>query len=180
MTGSRENAMPTERPFWNPYLAGVALGALLLSTYLIMGFGLGSSSGPTRLAYGALHLLAPAWTEANGYIGAYFADGGSVLMDWMVFEVVGVLLGGVLGAYTAGRMRRNAVSSGPNITRGKRIALAIVGGVIMGFAARLGRGCTSGQALTGGAVLGLGSWIFMLSVFAGGYLTAPLVRRQWR
>ena len=42
------------------------------------------------------------------------------------------------------------------------------------------RGCTSGQALTGGAVLSLGSWVFMMAVFTGGYIVAPLVRRQWR
>ena len=59
-------------------------------------------------------------------------------------------------------------------------AYAIAGGVLMGFAARLARGCTSGQALTGGAVMAFGSWIFMLAVFAGGYVTAPLARRQWK
>ena len=61
-----------------------------------------------------------------------------------------------------------------------RMGWALSGGVIMGFAARLARGCTSGQALTGGATLALGSWLFMFAVFAGGYLLAPLMRRQWR
>jgi len=50
----------------------------------------------------------------------------------------------------------------------------------MGFAARFARGCTSGQALSGGALLSVGSWVFMMAVFAGGYLMAPFVRRQWR
>jgi hypothetical protein len=50
----------------------------------------------------------------------------------------------------------------------------------MGAAARLTRGCTSGQGLTGGALLSAGSWVFMLSVFAGGYALAALTRRQWR
>ena len=31
----------------------------------------------------------------------------------------------------------------------------------MGIGAKLARGCTSGQALTGGAVLNLGSWAFI-------------------
>ena len=180
MTSSTALTAAQERPFWNPYVAGVALGLMLLATFLTMGWGLGSSSGPTRLAFAIAHLVAPAATEANGYMGSYFTGGASIMSDWMVFEVVGVLLGGVLGSYTAGRMRRGAVSKGPRISRNQRIALAFLGGILMGFAARWARGCTSGQALTGGAVLGLGSWIFMLSVFAGGYVTAPLVRRQWR
>jgi hypothetical protein len=60
------------------------------------------------------------------------------------------------------------------------MALAIGGGVVMGFAAKLSRGCTSGQALSGGAVMSVGSWAFMLSVFAGGYAMAWFPRRQWR
>ena len=38
------------------------------------------------------------------------------------------------------------------------------------------------QALMVAAAIGIafGSWIFMLAVFAGGYVTAPLARRQWK
>ena len=49
----------------------------------------------------------------------------------------------------------------------------------MGFATRVARGCTSGQALTGGAMLSVGSWVFMVAIFAGAYATARLVKRQW-
>lgn len=172
-------APPAEQPFWNPYVAGVVLGLVLLSSFLVMGWGLGSSSAATRLAVGAVHVVAPGAVERNAYFSPYVAAGRSPLHDWMVFEVLGVLLGGAVAAYSAGRMRIG-VEKGPNVTRGKRFAYAVVGGVLMGFAARLARGCTSGQALTGGAVLSLGSWVFMMAVFTGGYLVAPLVRRQWR
>jgi hypothetical protein len=50
----------------------------------------------------------------------------------------------------------------------------------MGIAAKMARGCTSGQALSGGALLSAGSWAFMLSVFAGGYAAVWFVRRAWR
>ena len=52
-------------------------------------------------------------------------------------------------------------------------------GVIMGYGARLARGCTSGQALSGGAVLSVGSWAFAFSIFAGGYAVAWFFRRLW-
>lgn len=170
---------PTERPFWNPYVAGVVLGLVLLSSFLVMGFGLGSSGAATRLAVGAAHLIAPATVEANAYFSQYVGPGKHVLDDWLVFEVLGVFLGGALGAYSGGRMRLG-IDKGPHVSTAKRLALALAGGVAMGFAARIARGCTSGQALTGGAALSLGSWIFMMAVFAGGYLTAPFVKRQWR
>ena len=35
-------------------------------------------------------------------------------------------------------------------------------------------------ALLGGALLSLGSWVFMLSVFAGGFAAAFFLRRVWR
>ena len=38
--------------FWNPYLAGVALGLVLLATYLLTGKGLGASGASFRLAAG--------------------------------------------------------------------------------------------------------------------------------
>jgi hypothetical protein len=49
----------------------------------------------------------------------------------------------------------------------------------MGVAARFARGCTSGQALSGGALLSVGSWAFMMMVFAGGYAMAYFVRKEW-
>jgi hypothetical protein len=51
--------------------------------------------------------------------------------------------------------------------------------VLAGFASRLAQGCTSGQALSGSALLLSGSLVFLLCVFAGGYAAAWFVRRQW-
>jgi len=49
----------------------------------------------------------------------------------------------------------------------------------MGTGAVLARGCTSGQALTGGALLSVGSWLFIAGAFAAAYATAPFLRRAW-
>jgi len=63
------------RPLWNPYLAGVALGLVLLASFLIMGWGLGSSGAVTRLGVGAAHVLAPDAVEGNEYFARYFGPG---------------------------------------------------------------------------------------------------------
>jgi len=172
--------MQEERPLWNPYVGGVALGLVLLASFLVLGFGLGASGALNRTGIWLSDWVAPRAVESNGYFGPYVSGPNSVLDDWLVFEVIGIFLGGALGAYSSGRLRRNAVERGPNISVRNRLLLALLGGVFMGFAARLARGCTSGQALTGGALLSTGSWVFMFAVFAGGYLVAPLVRREWR
>lgn len=164
--------------FWNPYLAGVALGLVLLTSFLVMGKGLGASGAANRVGVAAVNAVAPAHVAADPHMASVMADGASPLDDWLVFEVFGVILGGAVGAYSAGRMKLG-VLRGPRISVSSRLMLAVAGGLIMGFAAKLARGCTSGQALSGGAMLSAGSWIFMLMVFAGGYAAAMLLRRQW-
>lgn len=169
------------RPYWNPYVAGVLLGLVLLGSFVIMGFGLGSSGAVTRLGVGAAHLVAPEAVENSPYMAKYVTGPSHILDNWLVFLVLGVFLGGLVGAYSGGRLKMEVVrGKGGGVTPRGRIGLAILGGILMGVAARFSRGCTSGQALSGGALLSVGSWVFMMAVFAGGYLMAPFVRRQWR
>ena len=164
--------------FWNPYAAGVALGLVLLATYLAMGKGLGASGASFRLGVWATNLVAPHHAKNVPAMAGTMED-RHPLDDWLVFEVAGVLVGGVIAAATSGRLKREVLKGATFSTR-RRLALAAAGGIAMGFAAKLSRGCTSGQALSGGAIQSVGSWAFMLSVFAGGYALAYFMRRQWR
>ncbi len=164
--------------FWNPYVGGIALGLVLLATYAIMGKGLGASGASFRAGVAIVHSIAPGHAEAVPAMASTLED-GSPLNDWLVFEILGVIVGGLIGAMTSGRLRRE-VLKGRSFGTGGRLALALLGGALMGFAAKLARGCTSGQGLSGGALMSVGAWAFMLSVFAGGYGMAYFVRRQWR
>lgn len=170
--------MDTPNRFWNPYFAGVALGLVLLGSFLVMGKGLGASGGVNRVAVFAADTVAPDHVSATPYMARLGDDGRHLLDSYFVFEILGVLLGGMVSAYGAGRLRPN-VTRGPHIGVRGRLGFALTGGILMGFAARLARGCTSGQALTGGALLSAGSWVFMLAVFAGGYALAYFLRRAW-
>ncbi len=167
-----------EKNYWNPYLAGLLLGLTLLATFLVAGQGLGASAFPKRVVALAAHEAAPAWAESNPATAKYVADGANPMKNWLVIEVVGVLLGGFLAALTAGRLKRG-VERGPRISVRSRLWLAFAGGAIMGVAAGIAKGCTSGQALSGGAALATGSWVFMMMFFGGAYATAWFVRRQW-
>ena len=167
-------------PYMNPYLAGVGLGLVLLAAFVVMGRGLGASGAFSSLVAWLVDLVAPAHAQANSFYTDYLESGvGHPLKDWLVFEVLGVLVGGFLSGLLAGRVRRT-VEKGPRISTGGRLTLAFFGGALMGVGAKLARGCTSGQALSGGALLSAGSWAFMMMVFAGGYATAWFLRRQWQ
>ncbi|MEZ5964675.1 MAG: YeeE/YedE thiosulfate transporter family protein [Planctomycetota bacterium] len=165
-------------PFWNPYLAGVGLGLTLLLAYVVLGTGLGASGAITRVAASGAHAVAPAAVEGNAYLGGYFAD-GAPLRHYLVFMALGVMFGGGLSAFAA-RRTKLAVERGPRASIGMRLGLALVGGALVGFASRMGGGCTSGQALSGGAMLLAGSWGFMLSIFVGAFGAAWFVRKEWQ
>ena len=166
------------KPYWNPYAAGVGLGLTLLFSYLVLGAGLGASGGITRNAAAAAHAVAPAAVERDPYLGAYFGDGGP-LAYYLVTMLAGTLLGGFLSAFNAGRVTV-AVERGPTAHPGLRLVLALIGGGLAGLGARFALGCTSGQALSGGAMLQTGSFVFTGACFAAAFAVAPLVRREWR
>lgn len=163
------------KPHTNPYLAGVALGLTLLASYLILGAGLGASAGIARVGAFCELALAPARTLASQYFGAW---GDQPLRYYLVFMLVGVFGGGLVSALLADRFAVS-VERGARCSSLKRLLFALAGGVIIGFASRLANGCTSGQALSGSAVLLTGSLLFLVCVFAGGYAVAWFVRRQW-
>jgi uncharacterized membrane protein YedE/YeeE len=142
-----------------------------------MGRGLGASGAfNSMLTYG-LNIIAPHHIADNTYYTGYLND-GAPLKSWLLFEVVGVFIGGFLSAALAKRLKFT-IEKGPNAKTRNRLIFAALGGAIMGVGAKLGLGCTSGQALTGGALLNAGSWAFMLCVFGGAYAFAWFMRKQW-
>lgn len=164
--------------YWNPYLAGVAMGLVLLASYVIAGKGLGASGPALRVDALVAGAVAPGHAAATPPL-AHLLEDGSPLDNYFMYLMLGTLLGGLVAAYTSGRLRAG-ITRGPTAPLGLRLGLALGGGVLLGVGARLARGCASGQALTGGAVLSAGSWAFMMMIFVGGYATAWFVRREWR
>lgn len=173
---AREEAPP--KAYWSPYVAGVLLGVTLFLAFFVMGRGLGASGAMNRgMAY--LYALVSAdFAESLTYYRGYFGTGRSVLYNYALFQLLGVLIGGYVSA-ALGRRARLMVERGPRGDLRTRFALAFAGGAIMAVGARIARGCTSGQVLTSSANLAIGSLIMFLCFFAGAYATAYLVRKQW-
>jgi len=166
------------RRYLDPYLGGVLLGVVLFLAFLVTGGGLGASAGLQRVQTGLLDLLAPAHVDRV----AYFAElAGGARSAWN-HSAIFMLVGTVLGGFASGLLGRRVTletRKGPRLSTRARWAFAFTGGVIMAYGARLARGCTSGQALSGGAVLAVGSWAFMFAIFAAGYAVAWFFRRLW-
>ncbi|MBF0240100.1 MAG: YeeE/YedE family protein [SAR324 cluster bacterium] len=166
------------QPYWHNITAGIGLGLVLLLAYYVSGRGLGGSGFIMRVTTAVLNQFSSEHVAKLSYLNGYFENGSIIWNDWLIMQFIGMFFGGLFGAITAGRFGK-AIEKGPRITTGQRFFFAVLGGGIIGWAARLARGCTSGQALSGGATLALGSWVFMLALFAGGFIGGYFVRRLW-
>ncbi len=169
-----------ENKYMNPYLAGFLLGLLLLSTIYITGRGLGASGAIKSAVVAGVEVVAPSHTSNTKFYQEYSKEheGTSPLMNWLVFEVVGVLIGAFLSGLISGRLDLK-FEKGPNATTRMRFWGALIGGMLWGIGSQLGRGCTSGAALSGMAVMSTGGLLVMISIFGGAYGFAYFLRKFW-
>ncbi len=166
------------KPFIHPYRAGIFLGLVLFAAFFITGNGLGASGGLNRILVFVQDLFAPEHVDRTPYLLKMAGGEKNPLDHWIVFMTLGTLVGGFLSGWINGRLRLET-HKGPRISVRLRWILAFAGGALMGYGARFARGCTSGQALSGGAVLAAGSWAFMFAVFGGAYALAYFMRKTW-
>lgn len=165
------------RGYADPYVAGVALGLVLLAAFVLAGRGLGASGAFASTAAGTVALIAPERAAASPLFAHYLGAPGP-WREWLSVELIGVAIGAWLSAKLTGRVRVE-IERPAALAPARRLAFAFGGGVLMAAGAVLARGCTSGQALTGGALLSVGGWLFLGVAFATAYAFAPLLRKVW-
>lgn len=167
-------ANSTIRSFWPPWLAGLVLGLVLLLTFLMTGHGLGATGFTTRFAAWIGEEVAPAAVASNAYLGP-LVEGGNPLPSWITWEVLGVALGALAAAYSAGRWRLHVAGAQGRSLR--RLLFALAGGIAAGFGGRVAAGCTSGVGLSGGAALSVAAFVFLAAFFAAGIAVSRLMHR---
>ncbi len=163
--------------FWSPYLAGIVLGLTLLATFYFVGWGLGASSAFSLLTGVGVNKLSPDYAGRLAYFTQYL-NVKAPLMNWVLFEVGGLFLGAFIGAIFSKNFRF-MLDKGRSMSVRTRLMTAFGGGILIGFAGRLARGCTSGVALSGGAQLAVAGWVFVVAMFASGLIAAKFMRRLW-
>jgi len=166
--------------YMNPYFAGILLGLLLLITIYITGRGLGASGAIKSYAVATVDAVSPEHAQNGQFYQEYSKSHGtgSPLMNWLVFEVTGVLIGAFLSGLIANRLDFK-LEKGPHATTKLRVFGALFGGLLWGIGASFGRGCTSGAALSGMAVMSTGGILTMMMIFAGAYMFAYFFRKLW-
>ncbi len=167
------------KPFMNPYFAGFLLGLVLLTTIYVAGRGLGASGGVKSVITAVVKSVAPQHYKTTPYYQKSEAEQpGNPLKSWLFFEIIGVLIGAFISGVISDRVNLT-LEKGNKVHNATRITAAIIGGLLFGIGSQLGRGCTSGAALSGMAVMSLGGIITMLAIFGSGYMLAYFFRKLW-
>jgi len=172
------NAPENEKPYGNPYLAGIGIGVILFFSFFLVGKGLGGSGAITRFFVFGLDKVAPEHTAGISYFQRYLTSSTHMLDNWLVYMIIGVFAGGLIAAIR-GKRTKAIMLKGDNTTTKRRIITAFAGGVLVALGARLAGGCTSGLAITGASMMAVAGWVFFLSVFAAGLFVAFFVRKEW-
>ena len=167
------------KTYLNPYLAGFLLGMTMLLSIFFAGRGLGARGAMKSVVVTAYDAISHNAVANNHLFSKYVVNNEhSPLRSWLVLEVLGVLLGAIISGALMGRFKLK-IEHSPKISSKRRIIFAIIGGVLFGFGTQLGRGCTSGAALSGMSVLATAGFISMLAIFGGAYIFAYFFRKNW-
>lgn len=167
-------ARDPEEPIIPWWLAGTIIG-VLLTLAVAVAAPIGMSSEFAYTGGRLVSLIAPQAAQ-NPYWQ------GKLGVGWETMLVLGAFLGGALAAW----LTRKPALDVPSVwqerfgaDRWKRYAVAFVGGFIMLFGARLAGGCTSGHMISGVSQLALSSFVFAVTIFVTGVLTAKWLY-DWR
>ena len=161
-----------------PYLNGFFLGLVMIAAYYFSGHGIGASGGVRSMVVTAVETVSPQYAADSGFFSKYLNGDESPMKSWLVFQSLGVLMGGLISGAMAGRLKFKLEKS-PKISKNKRVWAALIGGVLMGIGSQFGRGCASGAAMGGMAAMSLSGYIVMMSMFGTAFLVAFFVKKLW-
>jgi len=164
--------------YMNPYIAGTLLGLVLLLAMFLSGRGLGASGGIKYCVVSIVESVSKPHVEQSDYYSRYFENEKKPMQNWLTIEIFGILAGGFLSGAVSKRLKFK-IEKSPKISNARRLIFAFAGGLFFVYGAQLARGCTSGAALSGMAVLSVAGFVTMVAIFGSAYFFAWFFRKNW-
>lgn len=159
---------------WSPYVVGAGIGVLSWLTFLLSNKPLGCSTAFARTSGMIESALRGPSVRQRPYYRKFAPE-----IDWEWMLVLGVFLGALLSSLISGTFRLTLEhaywTSAFGHTPVLRLAVALLGGVMMGFGSRWAGGCTSGHGISGTLQMAVSSWIAAICFFAAGIVSAYLL-----
>jgi len=164
--------------YMNPYMAGTLLGIVLLASMYVSGRGLGASGGIKYCVVSIVGAIDRQHVDNSVYYSKYFEEDKKPMTNWLVLEIFGIVAGGFISGAVSGRLKLK-IEKSPKISVSRRLFFAFTGGVLFVYGGQLARGCTSGAALSGMAVLSTAGFVTMIAIFGSAFAFAYFFRKNW-
>jgi len=165
---------------WSPYVVGAGIGVLSWITFYFMGRELGISSTFVRFVGFLESFLFPRHIINTEYFSRSLV--GIPIFNWQFVLVISVFIGAFVSSRLSGDITKETIPTiwSKRFGKSKRLrsVCAFIGGVIILFGARFAGGCTTGHGISGALKLALASWVTVISIFAGGIITATIIYRK--
>jgi uncharacterized protein len=159
---------------WTPYIAGAGIGILSWFAFLLSDRPLGCST-----AYARTSGMIERTIRGNVVLQKPYYKKFAPQIDWEWMLVAGIVIGAFATAVILGEFAVIWVPSTFEAAFGSsaalRLAVALVGGILMGLGARWAGGCTSGHGISGTLQLAISSWVAVIVFFASGIIVAFLL-----
>ncbi len=129
---------------WSPYVAGGLTGVLLILSVWVGGNFFGASTTFSRSASAIEEAVGIDTSNIEYFTTSKGKYGPGSLPNWQLMFLVGIIIGGFVASKLSGDFRIQAIPDmwqerfGPNPV--KRAVVAIIGGTIALFGARLAGG----------------------------------------
>jgi len=101
--------------------------------------------------------------------GAQATLNGGFLNDPGSIRNIGIIFGALMATLLASQFKIKKIKSK------KQVVAAVLGGLLMGYGARLGFGCNIGALYSGIASLSLSGWVFGVFLFLGAMVGSKLL-----
>jgi uncharacterized membrane protein YedE/YeeE len=166
------------RALWNPFVVGALIGVLSWVVFVVVDKPIGMSTAISEIAgAAATPIVGSEAVHSNPYWAKFTPS-----WNYGLLFLVGTFLGALASSLVS---RRFKIETVPQVwaerfgaSRAKRLGAAFAGGVLVMFGARLAGGCTSGHGISQTLQLAVVGWVFFVSMFASGLLTAWLMFRK--
>ncbi len=166
--------------YLQPWQAALALAAIGLASYLLVGMPLGVTSSYTKVGALIENAVAPGHVAGSAFFqaiplryehpitGAALQGGvgpGFDVLSAIQFPLVaGIVLGSAWSAARLGELRlRTGVP-------GRQLVSALAGGALMGLASRMAPTCNVWHLMGGLPILAISSFLFLAGILPGAWL----------
>ncbi len=155
-----------------PYITG----AVLLSAFQVVTFAVTGSPWGVSAAFASWGAWLYRLVGGSVDKWYYFANEGAqatleagFFKDAASVRNLGIIVGALFSTLIASGFKFKRIKSG------RQVAAAVLGGLLMGYGARIGFGCNIGAYYSGIASLSLSGWVFGVFLFAGAIIGSKLL-----